>query len=753
MPVSCDGIPRADALEKATGRALFTADLGGAGALVGLTLYSRHPHAWLRSVHLPPPPPGLVALRAQGLSLPPIWTNFPVLAENKVCFLGDAVALVAAESEQAARQYASEIQAEYQPLPYVYDIEKARQATSVLHAAHPDNRVPGARHVVKNGPVEERLAQSGQLHCRSYHTQAVEHAYIEPEAVLVNPEPGGCYRVYASCQYPFSVRRAVADSLGLPLARVAVIQPVLGGSFGGKEESIGLLAARCALLARAAGRAVRMVLSREESILISSKRHPFDIHYSLGLGGGGEISAWKAELWDNCGPYSARARNMNWRASVHAAGPYRAGAWHTEVQGLFSNHLLGGAMRGYSAPQIIFAHEMLVDSLARKLGQDRFLLRRQLCFKTGDRTATGQVLSARVPLAEMIEKTAARLGSWQQESLRQQSLPWCRVGTGMAISMRGCGLGAEYPDATGAEITVQKDGSITLCSCLAELGQGLHPALTQMAAAALGLPPERFHLLPLRTDYVQDGSSTVASRGSYAGGKALLLAIEDLNRQLCHALARELGLGEEEVRAEQGKYLAGERRYGFEEVYPLLGKWGLSHTGHGWFTPEPIRVSHENGQGDCYPDYSYSCVGVVAVVNTKTGKADVSHVMASHDIGRILHQPSIHNQVMGGIAMGIGFALMEECVLGDTELQTANLDKYVIPTCQDMPREVEIELYEIPGKNGPHGSKSLGEPATEAVGAAAACAVADAIRCEVDTLPLTPERILRYCAERRWLER
>lgn len=732
--------PRLDAVGKATGNLRFCADYSVPGMLHGAMLFSSHQHAKILRVTTPKLLKNQIILTGADLDVCCLWNIFPILCTDRVRSFGDVVAIAAAPTHKEAQALLGQVQVEYESLEVVRSIEESLQRKAVIHDQYQDNIWPNSHYVLKR-VVEER--EPARVYERQYRTQTVEHAYLETETVLAIPEFEHL-RIIASAQYPFSVRKAVCEAVGLPFSQVSVIQPAVGGTFGGKEESAGLLCARAALLAQAAGKPVKMVCSREESILISSKRHPFRIDYRVGVDEEGNILRWDSDLVDDLGAYNARARNMNWRASVHAAGPYRALAWDTRVRGAFTNNLLSGAMRGYSSPQIIFAHESLIDEIAQDLGKDFIEYRKQICLKTGDRFATGQVLEE-LPFLGMLDAAQQAFSRWEPEFLGLDPRLYS-VGKGVALCLRGCGLGAEYPDATGAQITLLKDGSLLLQSSLSELGQGLFTALAQIACQTLGVSMSRVRFAQADTTYMEDGGSTVASRGAYAGGSAMLIAAQKMHKRIVDCLAKEYRVQADKIRIHEETFFVGEHRVRFDDMVPLLGKHGLSHSVLGWFSPEAVVIDHATGQGNAYADYSYGCVAALSVINRLTGGVAVKKVLALHDVGKVIHRDSIENQIYGGIAMGLGFALMEDCTVQARGLNQANLDSYIIPTAMDMP-DIEIKLLELPGKQGPFGAKSVGEPATEAAGAAIARSVANGIGRRVHALPLTQEAIVRHMRE------
>lgn len=734
--------PRLDAPEKVAGRSRFAADFTAPGMLYGAMLFSTYRHADILHVEPPVPGPSEVVLTGADLETTCLWNLFPILCTDRVRSFGDVVAIAAAPTRAQAEDLLSQVKVEYAPLPACESIEDGLACKAVLHEEFADNIWPSACYVLRR---TTEVRNPDRVYERRYCTQCVEHAYLEPEAALAIPDFEQM-KVIASVQYPFSARKAVCDALGLSFTSVSIIQPAVGGTFGGKEESAGLLCARASLLARAAGRPVKLCCTREESILMSSKRHPFRIDYRIETDQEGNILHWHSDLVDDLGAYNARAKNMNWRASVHAAGPYRALSWDTRVRGVFTNNLISGAMRGYSAPQIVFAHESIVDEIAQDLGKDFIEYRKQICLRTGDRFATGQDMGE-LPFLSMLAQAQQAFSQWEERYAGLDPNLY-RVGKGVSIVTRGCGLGAEYPDATGAQITLLKDGSLLLQTSLAELGQGLHTALGVVVCRELGISMERVRFPEMNTSYMEDGGSTVASRGTYAGGSAMLLAVRMLRERMFGCLAAEYGIPFQTVTLAEGGFQAGGHFVPFDDIVSLLGKHGLSYSALGWFSPETVVIDHATGQGNAYKDYSHSCVAVLSLINRLTGAVSVKQVLCIHDVGMVIHRGNIENQIRGGVSMGLGFALMEECSISSGGVKNANLDRYLIPTVLDMP-EIQIELLELPSHQGPYGAKSLGEPATEAVGAAVARSVVNGVGCRAESLPLTQEKIVRLLWEQQ----
>ncbi|CAA7601033.1 Aldehyde oxidase and xanthine dehydrogenase, a/b hammerhead domain protein [Acididesulfobacillus acetoxydans] len=741
---------RVDAREKVTGQARFAADLHIPGQLIGKVWRSGQTHARIVSLDATEAKkiPGVVKIMLAGdMPAHTTWSTYPFLAQGRVLYQGDAVALVAAESEEAALAALAQMEAVYEALPPVLSLDEAlEESAPILHNSYPDNRVANSHWPVRKGNIREGFEQSDLVLEREYRTSHVEHAYIEPEAVVVMTDWDGSLIIYGSTQNPFNTRRAVAAATGYPLNKVRVVQQAVGGSFGGKEESVGLLAGRASVLCLATGRPVKMTYSREESVIESSKRHPFRFRYKVGAKRDGRLMALQAELVDEGGAYNFQAQFMNWRACVHAAGVYHIPNVEIDVYAVHTNHVFGGAMRGYSSPQIIFAQESLMDELAAALGLEPLALRRLNFLREGDETITGQILHEPVN-AEKVTLRALDLADYERkkEAYRRQDPDTRQVGgIGFATCFRGCGLGAEAPDATGAILSVQEDGSIVVRSSLTDMGQGLQTAHAQLVARELGVSPARIVSKPVDTSLVPEGGMTVASRGTYSGGKPILQAVARIKQILLHVAAQKLECSAGELAMANDCVFRREdpsQKLSFAEVASAAFWSGHSLSVTEWFQPGPLRWERETGQGEAFPSYTYSCVVAEVSVDRLTGKATVTKLVSVHDAGRVVHAGAASGQVYGGMAMGVGMALMEGLNFERGLVTSTNFDRYLIPTAADIPEAV-FEFLPSDGNSGAAGAKSLGEATVEAVPAAVANALA-AAGYRLRTLPALSESLLK----------
>lgn len=763
-------VPRIDGFDKVTGKALYAADLHFPNMLYGGMLRSKIYPAKVIKIDTSKAKsiPGVKAVvTADDIPKPKSWASYMYLT-NKILYPGDVVAIVAAESKESVDEALSAISVEYEKLPGVYTIDEAlKEGAPAVHEEYPDNIFTESKYSIRKGNIEEGFQKADVIIEREYRTQFVEHSYIEPEAVIAVQNPtDGVMTVYASAQNPFFTRRYVADVLQTSLNNVRLVQQTLGGTFGGKEEGVGLIAGRAAYLCKLTGQPVKIVFSREESFLESSKRHPFRLRYKIGASKDGRITALEGELVDNSGAYNNQTQFMNWRANVHSAGPYIIDNIKTDVFGVFTNNIHGGAFRGYSSPSLIFAQEQLIDELAEALNMDPINVRRINCLKSGSLTATSQKVE-NVILEEVMNYTLAKSDFIKKrEEYKKQWNTSKRKGIGMAICYRGCGFGAESPDASGAMIIANEDGTITINSGLAENGQGLKTAYAQIAAEALGVPVESIKFYGLDTRSIADSGMTVASRGTVMGAQSMkkaALKLKEIMKQnaleLCcfsdENIEKANGLkpgtlkgictaSKDEIELENGYFYLKkypDYKKSFGEVCNSCLWTGKQMAVYEWFTPNPCIQDHETGQGTAFPTYAYGCVVAEVEVDMEIGAVELLKVTASHDVGTAVNPSLIKGQVYGGIVMGQGYGIMEEVDVHKGKLSTLNLDSYIIPTAADIP-EMDVNIFECNDESGTYGAKSVGEPATEAVAAAIANAVYNATGRRIRQNPADLEKVL-----------
>ncbi len=500
---------RQDALEKVTGKAKFADDYNEPGQLHAVMVRVPTVHAIIEEIdysEILSNHPQVIIVDSNDIKglkkVGPIRQDQPIFAYEKIVTPGDVIAMLVGESEEELKMLAKKVIVKYKELPVLKDTLKALEANAPkIHPEYEDNLI--VHYPLRKGDVEKGFQESDFIHEETYTTQFIEHAYIEPEAVLAIPLEGNKgIKIIGSIQNPFTARKVVAQVLDWPLTKVRIVQAELGGSFGGKDDSMNIISARAAVAALKSGKPVKIHYTREESILESYKRHPYRMKYKVGCKKNGKIIAMKIDILADGGAYASQSPFVTWRSVVQATGPYEIENVQTDVRAVYTNNPYTGAMRGFGSPQIIFAQESIMDEIAIKLGLTPEEIRKINGFKAGSITASGQKLENHdVNLLKVLDTAAKEtdfISKWKEygnnkndnyqldkiseenkENLILKKKDFIkpkdlmRKGIGLSISYRGCSLGAEGIDAAAAYLSVQNDGSVYLLSGLAENGQGL----------------------------------------------------------------------------------------------------------------------------------------------------------------------------------------------------------------------------------------------------------------------------------------
>lgn len=700
----------------------------------------------------------------------------PVFCEKKIVTPGDVVAMLIGKDEKKLRQLASQVKYEIEPLPVLTDPRRALDSDApLLHPELKSNLI--IHYPLRKGDVEKGFADSDHILEQTYTTQLIEHAYIEPETVTAIPLPWNRgVRIIGSVQNPFTARKITAKVLALPLTKVRVEQAELGGSFGGKDDTMNILSARAALGALKTGRPVKIRYSREESVLESYKRHPYILSYKVGFSASGKIKAMKIDILADGGAYSSMSPFVTWRSVVQATGPYEVENVWTDVRAVYTNNPYTGAMRGFGSPQPIFAQESIMDEIALRLGKTPVEIRRINGLHAGSITATSQKLENHdVNLMKVLD-TAVQKTDFQKRWLANQEKnkagsPFLqknrsaekkdslllraddfmapdallRKGIGLAVSYRGCSLGAEGIDAAAAYLSVQPDGSAYLLSGLAENGQGMRTTFSIIAAEVLGISVDSIYYLELDSGIIPDSGPTVASRATMMGGSAVKIAAEIVRDRLTNFLRDHWQLEHNETFVfENCRVFAKSNAAStilFSELCGLAYNKGISLATIGWYPGPKVDWDETVGQGTAYFTYVYGCQVAEVTVNLGTGEVYLDRVLAVHDPGRVINLLGAQGQVYGGVTQGAGYGLWEEISSADGFIRELNFDQILIPTSKDVGT---IESIFVEGKEqfGPWGAKSLGEPTLELTAAAIANAVRNAVGVCFFNLPLNLEEIM-----------
>ena len=721
-------LPRVDGVAKVTGAALYVDDLRR-DALWGRTVRSAVARGRLVAIHLEPGVDWGQVTVVTAADIPGknvitlIHEDQPALVPvgGEIRHVDEAVALVAAPTRELAEEARRRVRLEVEPLPAVLDLDAALRAEVVLHGA--DNVFK--RFEIVRGDAAAAMAAAEVVIEGTYTTGAQEQMYIEPQGMLAEWTPDGTCHVTGSLQCPYYVHKALKPLLDLPAGKVVITQAVTGGGFGGKEEYPSMIAAHAALLARKAGRAVKLVYERDEDVAATTKRHPARIHHKLGLTREGRFVAAEVDLLLDGGAYATLSEVVLSRAVLHSIGPYRVENVRVVGRVLATNHPPHGAFRGFGAPQATFAYERQVQKAARRVGLDPFALRRLNMFRLGDVTATGQVLKHSVGSAEVLDAVEAALAAPPPHHRPRHAGGRLR-GRGVAFCFHGSGFtGSGEERLKGqAEVAVAADGAFEVRAGSTDIGQGALTIFTQIAADALGVQPEQVRVLQASTDRVPDSGPTVASRTCMVVGGVVAHAAEALAGRL-RAWGREEGLPTEDLAA-----LARERAR-------RAGELAIVHT---YAPPAGIHWDDKTYSGDAYGAYGWACCAVEVSVDPDTFEVEVERCVHAVDVGKAVHPRIVKGQIEGGTLQALGWALWESVLYKDGRVANPRMTNCIIPTSIEAP-ELETILVEVPYPHGPWGAKGVGEIPMDEPAAAVADALEDALGVPFDRLPLLPETI------------
>jgi selenium-dependent xanthine dehydrogenase len=741
--------PRPDAVAKVTGRARFADDYAFPGMLFGATLRAAYPHARILSIDttVAEALPGVHAVlthedvpgrNRHGL----VFRDWPVLcaAGDKVRYLGDAVAIVAADTPEIAGDALERIQVEYEPLPVVASAEQAREPDAAL--VHEEWETGNLlEHIkVRHGDIEQGMAEADVVVESEYRTPTYDHMFMEPECSIGVPAGYDAdhqkLAVYVGSQIPYADRDQIAAAMGLPEDQVRVVGTLIGGGFGGKEDIMGQIHA--ALLAQATGRPVKILYDRAESLLAHPKRHATVIRIKTGAKRNGKLVAVQAELVGDAGAYASLSTKVLKRATTHATGPYDIPHAKVDCYAMYTNNPPSGAFRGFGVTQSAFAVESNMDMLAHELGMDPFGLRRVNALRVGGTTATGQVLRESVGLLDCLDWVQSRVNDLENTPLPDSLPPNARVSWGLACAYKNTGFGGGAPDAAEAEVEVYPSGTAEVRASSADLGQGLTTVLAQITGEVFGLAFGQVRVLLSDTDRTPDGGPTTASRQTFVTGNAARHAALGLRERLSFVTAEHWDVPPETIRFEDGELRAGDRAIPFGQAVEWLLEEGHEPRLRYLYHAPDTKPLGEGG--DMHFAFGFGVQAAQVAVDPDGGKAQVLRVVAAADGGRALNPQAFLGQVEGGIVMGIGTALMEEFVLEDGIPHTRRWRDYRTPLIGDMP-EMDIHLAEHPISTGPYGAKGIGELPSIPTAPAICNAIYNAVGLRVNSLPVKPEEI------------
>ena len=738
-------IVHGEGAEKVSGQTIYTSDIALPGLLWGKILRSPFPHARIVSIDTSRATqlPGVHAV-ITGQDLPDrrvgrLLRDCPVLARDKVLFVGEKVAAVAADDPDVAEEALLLIDVEYEELPPVFDpLEAMEDSAPTLHenlASYPG--LPQPRSTVNNvfahnvwdkGEIEQGFAESDLVFEQTFTTQLHHQGYLEPHACVVDIDDTGRVQIWANNKGPFMLREQLAAVWDMPQDNIRVNPTSIGGDFGGKGSFMDI--PLCYYLAQASGRPVKMVMDYIQELMAGNPRHPAIITLKTGMKKDGRIWARQARTVFNSGAFGAFKPRVHLRGADHSGGPYRIPHVHIDSYMVYTNNIPCGHMRAPAKPQVTFAVESHMDMIARELGMDPYEFRMLNVLRDGDANPVGEEwLNVR---AEEALRQAAETSGWSQPKRTSDSGAY--VGRGISISDQPPGSGQ-----SSAEIQMDADGKATLLMSLWDTGTGAHTVLRQVVAETLTIPIEDVGVIIQDTDAVAFESGPGGSRVTYTSGQSTLGAAEDLRDQLTLLAAEYMGSSADSVTLQAGQFIAGDgaasgtnagRSMSLRNVAAqAVTSLGEPLTGQKTYTAPPS-------------EYTSYCAQVAEVeVDPETGEVTVNKLVTAHDVGTVLNPLTHQGQIEGGVIQGLGYALMEEMESEDGRISTLSLGDYKIPTIKDIPELVTV-LLEPAGGPAPFDSKGIGESSNTPVAGAIANAVSDAIGVPLTQLPITAERVL-----------
>ena len=707
-------LPRIDARAKVTGQAPYPGDLSLPGMAHAKVLFARRPHARVKAIDTRAARalPGVIEIftgadvpnNEYGLTL----FDAPVMVgtsgnkpfDGVVRHVGEKLAFIVAETEAIAERARALITVEYEDLPVVDGISSALAAGAPqLHPNYAGNVMH--RYRVRHGDIEAGFAQADVIVEGDYASGAQEHAYLQPEAGLAYLDEQGRVTVQVAGQWTHEDQEQIAHALRLPLDQVRVIYPAIGGAFGGREDmSVQIV---LALATQRLRRPVKIIWTREESIIGHHKRHPMRAHARLGAKRDGTLVAAHIDLKFDAGPYNYTSNKVLGNATVTCVGPYLVPHVQVDSSAIVTNNPPSGAFRGFGSPQALFIAETQMNKLAEALKLDPLELRRKNAWYDGAMTAQGSPVPAGCSIVQVMQTCV----DGAPPLIRTTDKPHLRRGRGFAAAHKNIGFSFGYPENAEARIELRGGRvieSATLAYAGADCGQGNHTAILQIAATALGLPPERIELVVSDTATSGSSGSASASRLTFMSAGAVVGAARE-------ALKR----WHEEERPARARFVYNPRK----------------------------TTAMDPETGACDPNITYGNVAqsIDVEVDTETGHLRVLNLTCADDVGKAVNPQQVVGQIEGGAIQGVGWATIENFVTRGARVLSNRFSTYLLPTSFDVPETVESILVETPDPNGTLGIRGMAEMPLLPAGPALVAAVHDAIGVWIDTLPLTPERV------------
>ncbi len=759
-------VPRVDAREKVIGAAIFTDDVQfGPGLLHARILRSPHPHALVKKLDVSKARalPGVKAV-VTGEDTPGYIGLYlqdrHIFCRDRVRYVGDPVAGVAATDEETAEQALSLIEVDYEPLPPVLDPEfGVSPEAPLLHPGLGKYEVanfifpkPGtniSNHFkIRRGDSDAAWPECAVVVERKYRVPHIQHVPIEPHAAIAKWDQEGNITLWASSQSPFAQRNLIAKALGISQSKLQVISPYLGGGFGSKAgvsmESLAVVIARAV-----PGRPVKLRLTREEEFYTTFVRQGLVAHFKMGCDKDGNLLAMENKYYWDAGAYTEYGVNMTRAGGYSGTGPYDVPNVKVDSICVYTNHPVGGPMRGFGMPELHSGLEQCIDDLAHAIKMDPVEFRKLNCVREGDVIVTGMKMHA-IGLSECIEKAAQAI-NWDHKAPPSAPASRKRRGKGFAIMWKAPAM---PPNAgSSARVSLNEDGTVTVAVGGQEIGQGTFTVMAQMAAAALGVPYDWVKVAgPVDTKYSPYEWQTVASRLTWSMGNAVVGAAKDARKQILDMVSESWNEDPDDLDIVNGSVIS----YKTEEMMSLKniviyglpkpndqGWMGGPVVGRGNFMPTYVTgLDAETGQGPrAVVHYTTGAQAVEVEVDMDTGKVEIIRGVTAFDVGKAINPEMVRAQMEGGLVQGISTALFESLQLKEGVVQNPSFVDYRIATSSDVPHHIEAIIVEVPQDDGPFGARGVGEHPMVPTIPAIANAIYDAIGIRMDAPPYTAEKV------------
>jgi len=759
---------RKDAHQKVSGQALHVGNIEMPGTLHLAVLRSPYPHARITRINKSKAEKldgvALVLTGADIAKMPgvdpyfgPAFRDQPILAVDKVCYVGDPVIAVAARDKRTAEDALQLLEVEYEPLPAVLDVlDAVKPESPLVHEKHrPAKAFADLAHVkagqqsnicyhfkLRSGGAERAFAEADRVFEDIFTSPPAQHVPMEPHVTFVYLDENQRLNVWTASQTPSYVRTELSQTFGIPLNRVRVRIPYLGGGYGAKlYAKLEPLVTAFVLITK---QPVRYALTREEEFLTITK-HKVVAKIKSAVKNG-VITARKCEVYWDTGAYAEIGPRIVHKSGYTSAGPYRIPNVWIDSYCVYTNHVPAGAFRGFGVPQVIWAYDSQMDLMARAIGADPFEFRMKHALNEGEAFATGTLVRS-FGVKQSLQE-AANAVDWSKPRSAQ---------SGTKLRGRGIAAGVKAvltPSISGAIIIMNADGTVNVLSSTVEMGQGSETMMGQIVAEELGVTFDQVHVVQPDTDVTPYDTITAGSRSTYHMGNAVRMAAAKIKSELFQVVGKKLEVNPEDLVASGGRIsVRGSEERGMtisETFLAKFGSLGTTLTAEAVCQPEAVPMDPETGQSEKCTEYWFpSATSVEVEVDTETGKVKLLQFYSVGDTGTAINPKHCEQQLLGSAITHLGLTLFEEMIFDEGQLVNGSLLDYQVASMKDLPKTIRPIIVQVPHEAGPFGAKGVGETGTLTVSAAIANAIHDAIGVRIRELPITPEKVLRALASQR----